>query len=492
VRDAAYGTLLKSRRRQLHQRIAHTLEEHFPDTVKSAPELLAHHCTEAGLIEPAVRYWRKAGKRAIERSANVEAIAQLSRGLELAKTLPATPERLTEEVRLQVSLISPLIATKGYTALEVEKASNRALELCQQLGEAPELFTVLGNLNSIYFNRGQLEIALDLAKRMLRLAESRRDPALLLWGHYALGFTLASQGVLKAARRHLGQSVTFYNARKGDTDGYVQNPGPTALALLSIVIYLLGYPDQARMSMQRAVAMARDLSHPFTLAWVLGIAGELNWRLGEKLAAQGFWEECVALSTEQGFKQLLASACVWLGFALVEQGDGEEGIAKMDRALYGMTDSLSIGVQLRGLHLLALAQGKVGHADRGLAKIDEALALLKDKKSGHATPGPSGLGLAGPAGGDLYLAKAQLILINDARSLRKAQQCLRSAIRIARQQSAKSDELAAVILLARLLASPGRRDEARTMLGAIYGWFTEGFDTAELKEAKALLDELSG
>jgi class 3 adenylate cyclase/tetratricopeptide (TPR) repeat protein len=476
VQDAAYGTLLKSRRRELHQRIAHTLEEHFPDTVTSAPELLAHHCTEAGLIERAVGYWRRAGRRAIQRSANVEAIAQLSRGLELARTLPATSERLTEEVRMQVALISPLIATKGYTASEVEKACNRALELCQQLGEAPQLFTVLGNLNSIYFNRGQLDVALELAKRMLRLAESRREPALLLWGHYALGFTLASQGIQKAARRHLEKSITFYNARKSGTDGYVQDPGPTALAMLSNAIYLLGHPDQASTRMQRAVAVGRNLSHPFTLAWVLGMAGELNWRLGEKLAAQGLWAESVAISTEQGFKQPLASASLLLGFALVEQGGSEQGIAKIHNALYGMADALSIGDQLRGLRLLALAQGKVGQADQGLEKIDEALALLKNKKSAHE--------------GGLHLAKAQLILMKDTRSLRKAQQCLRTAIRIAREQSAKSDELAAVITLARSLALQGRRDTARTMLAEIYNWFTEGFDTADLKDARALLDEL--
>ena len=478
IRDTAYEALLKSRRRELHQRIAHKLEERFPDIAMSAPELLAHHCTEAGLIAQAVPYWRRAGRRAIERTANVEAIVQLSKGLELVRTLPATSERLMEEVKLRIALLTPLIATKGYTAPEVEKACNRALELCQQLGEAPQLFTVLGGLNSIYYNRGELEISLELARRMLRSAESRRNPVLLLWGHYALGFTLQSQGAFKAARGHLEQSIAYYDARKGGTYGYVQDPGPTALALLSHVVHSLGYSDQALEKMQQAVAMARNLSHPFTLAWVLKSAGELNWRRGEMLAAQGLWDETFTLCTQQGFTPLLQSASLLLGFALVEQGRGEEGIAKVHNALYSMTDTLILEDKLRGLRFLALAQGKVGQADQGLAKIDEALALAKrTKESGYES--------------DLHLVKGQLLLMKDPRARRKAQQCFSTAIGIARDQRAKSDELAAVIHLARLLGSNGRREKARAMLSEIYNWFTEGFDTADLKDAKALLDGLS-
>jgi tetratricopeptide (TPR) repeat protein len=478
VQDAAYNTLLKSRRRELHQRIARTLQAQFPDTATSAPELLAHHCTEAGLTREAVRYWRSAGRKAIERTANAEAIAQLSRGLELITTLPPTSERLMEEVKLQIALLTPLIAIKGYTAPEVEKACNRALVQCQQLGEVPQLFTVLGGLNSIYYNRGDFEISLELAKRMLRSAESRRDPVLLLWGHYALGFTLASQGLLKPARVHLEQSIGFYDTRKGGTYGFVQDPGPTALALLSHVVHALGYPDQALKRMQQAVTLARNLSHPFTIAWVLGLAGELNWRRGEKLAAQELWEERAALCSQQGFQPLLALTSLCLAFALVEQGMSNDKIAVMHEALYSAMDTLTFGGKLLGLNLLGLAQGKIGQADQGIAKIDEALALAnKSKKSVHAV--------------DLYLVKGQIFLMKDARALRKAEQCFRMAIGIAREQRAKSYELAAVLNLARLLVSKGRRDAARAMLAQIYGWFTEGFDTADLKDAKALLDDLS-
>jgi class 3 adenylate cyclase/tetratricopeptide (TPR) repeat protein len=478
IRDTAYEALLKSRRHELHQRIADTLQERFPDTASLAPELLAHHCTEAGLVAQAVRYWRRAGRKATEKSAYTEAIAHLSKGLELIKSSPETPEFMSEELRLQIALTEPLTATKGYTASEVEEACSRAMELYRRIGESPQLFVVLGRLFSIYYNRGELELAHELAGHMLRLAERQQDPVLLLWGHYVVGFTLASQGALKRARSHLEQSLAFYDARKGGTYGFVQDPGPTALALLSHVVHSLGYPDQALERMQQAVAMARNLSHPFTLAWVLGTAGALNWRRGEMLAAQELWEEWVALCTQQGFTPLLQSASMWLGFALVEQGRGKDGITKMQNALYSMTEASVFGDKLRGLGLLALAQGKVGQADQGLATIDEALALAKKtKKSAHES--------------GLHRVKGQILLMKDPRGLRKAKQSLRTAIGIARDQKDKSDELAAVIQLARLLASEGRREQAAAMLAKIYGWFTEGFDTADLKGAKALLEKLS-
>jgi tetratricopeptide (TPR) repeat protein len=477
VRDAAYGTLLKSRRRELHQRIARILEERFPKTVASAPELLAHHYTEASLAGQAVRYWRRAGMRATEQSANLEAIVHLSKALELLQTLPSTSERLLEEVRLQMALTTPLIAIKGYTAPEVERACNRALELCQQLGDVPELFAVLGGLGSIYFNRSELEISLELARRMLRLAETQQDPVLLLWSHYALGFNFASQGILKSARDHLERSIALYEPRKGGSYGFVQDPGPTAMAMLAHKVYQLGYPDQALDRIRQAMTLAKSLSHPFTLAWVLRSAGELYWRRGDKLTAQELWEEKAALCNSQGFEPLLASASLFLGFALVDEGRGEAGIAKMQDALAGRSHALTIGEKVRGLALLALALGKMGEADQGLEKIDEALALAKQAKKF----------------GDfylLYLFKGQLLLMKNAAGLRKAKQCFSTALGIARDQNAKSDELRAATPLAKLMAQQGRREQARVMLCKIYNWFTEGFDTIDLKQAKASLEQL--
>ena len=400
VQDAAYNALLKSRRRELHRRIATTLEERFPEIVASEPALIAHHCTEGGLIPAAVRYWRRAAKKALERSANSEAISQLTKGLELAQTLPPTQERFSEEVRLQIALITPLTATRGYTVPEVERAINRARELCEHLGETPQLFTILGNLNSIYFNREEREIAHELAIRMLRLAERRQDPVWLLWAHYALGFTLQSQGKLREGRQHLEQSIALYDIKRAGAYGFVQDPGPTALALLSHIIHSLGYPDQALRRIEQALALARRLSHPFTLAWVLGTAGQLYWWRGDQAVAQALWQERATISAEQGFTSLLASATLWLGFSLAEQGSVEQGIAKMREAT-------NISEKLLGLTLIAFALGKAGRADHGLTQIDEALVLAeKGKMSGYIA--------------DIYIMKGKLLLMKDARAFRKA------------------------------------------------------------------------
>jgi hypothetical protein len=207
VQDAAYNALLKSRRRELHERIAQVLESHFPESVISAPELLAHHYTEAGLADRAVHYWRRAARRAVQRSANLEAISLLHKGLASVTRLQPRTERSIEELRLQMALSTPLIATKGYLDPEVANACKRALELSHEVGETPQLFTVLGALNSIIFNRGELEIALELGRRMLHLAETQGDQVMLLWAHYSLGFSFASQGVLKLARDHLQRSI---------------------------------------------------------------------------------------------------------------------------------------------------------------------------------------------------------------------------------------------------------------------------------------------
>ncbi len=476
VQDAAYGTLLKSRRRELHQQIARVLEERFPETATSAPELLALHYTEAGLIAQAVRYWRRAGRKATEQSANPEAIAHLRKALDLLKTLPLSSARVMEELKLQIALTTPLIATEGYTAPEVEKASSRALELCQQLGDTPQLFGALGSLSSIYFNRGELEIALELDKRLLHLAETQQHPVLLLWAHYALGFNRASQGELKLSRDHLERSIALYEPRRGGKYRFVQDPGPTAMAMLAHVVYSLGYPQQAAVKMREAVALARNMSHPFTLAWVLGSAAALYWERGERSAAQELWEEEADLSTKQGFRPLLASASLRIGFAQVEEGRVEEGLSKMHDAVTRLMESLVIDKHY-ALGFLALAEGKAGRVDQGLVRIDEALTLAKKRPTYLVTF-------------LLNLIKGQLLLIKSPSALRKARQHFSIALQIARDQKAKSEELTATIQLVRVLVRQGHRDQARSMLKKIYNWFTEGFDTADLIEAKALLEQL--
>jgi class 3 adenylate cyclase/tetratricopeptide (TPR) repeat protein len=478
VRDIAYDTLLKSRRRELHRRVAEAIEKRFPEMATTTPEFLAHHYTEAGLFAEAVRYWRKAGLKEIERSAHREAIAHLKKGLELVNLVPETRDRVGEEFRLQLALTDPLAAVNGYSAPETEKACNRAIELSAHVGESPQLFAALGRVCSIYHNRGNSRSGLEVAERMLRLAQMQHDPRLLLWAHYALGFNLLHAGKLALARDHLEQSVALYDRQRGGTHGFVQDPGPTALALLAHVLCSLGYLDQAMRRSREALALARDLAHPFTLAWVLSSVGEINSRIGRNREASELWTEEARVCELHGFEPLLAGATVCLGLVLVEQGREEEGIAQMTHGLSSFAGPQAFSDRLVSLGRLASAYGRAGRADEGLAVLSEAKAFAKNSENQafYAL---------------LYHLEGELLVKKDAFSRADAEQCFRTAIEIARQQSARTEELGATTSLARLLDERGRRDEARTMLSAIYGWFTEGFDTADLKDAKALLDELS-
>jgi class 3 adenylate cyclase/tetratricopeptide (TPR) repeat protein len=472
VQDAAYSTLLRSQRRELHQRIAQILEERPSEIGMSAPELLAHHYTEAALIAQAVRYWRRAGRKAIDRSANVEAITQLRRGLELLRTLPATSERRTEEVRLWVALMNPLIATKGYADSEVEQACSQALELCHEMQDSPELFAVLGTLDSVYINRGRLRIATEVTQRMLSLAERSNDPFLLLWAHYAFGTILTQKGEYVRARDHLERCYELYDRKRAGLYGFVQDPGPTALITLAVVAYKLGYPDLALKRTSEALELAREISQPFTLAWVLCYGGRILMARGDKHAAGTLWEESVALCTKHGLSDLLGEAIMHQGWILLERGSIEEGI---DRIRQGTAKSKIKINESFGQGLLALATAMSGQTAEGLRLIRETLR--------NEVEGETGMRLAW-----LYQLNAELLVMHGA--AKEAEACIRQAIDIARSQYDKAQELRATTLLARLISKEQRR-QSRTMLAQVYNGFTEGFDTADLKEAKALLDELA-
>jgi len=479
IRDTAYEALLRSRRRELHRDIAKTLEERFPEVGEAQPEILAQHLTEAGLTAQAVRYWRKAGRSANERSAYAEAIAYLNRGLELVKSLPQTPERISEELRLQILLTGPLTATEGYTAPAVEKACTRALELYQQTGQRPQLFGVLARLYSVYSNRGDLRKSLELAREMLRLAESGQEPLSLLWAHYCVGHTLSLRGELEAALSHTEQSLALYDFEQPREYGWVMDPGATGLARLAHVLHLLGYLDQALEKSLKALDHARRLSQPFTLAWVLGSAGEIHARRGEFEEAEELWAEQVAHCAEHNFSSLLASAIVGRGWAIVEQGRGEEDISRMRPVLDASVLATEPGIERENyLIRMAYAYRRVRWPEEGLAVVAEALKLVDE------TGAPVFRAV-------LYRLKREMLLMQDSGNESDAEQCFRCAIEIARHQSAKTLELRATTSLARMLKGQGHRDEARAMLAEIYGWFTEGFDTADLKEAKSLLKELN-
>src|SRR5215510_7742416 len=478
IQDAAYQSLLKSKRQQLHQQIAQVLTDRFPETVETQPELLAHHYTEASLKEQAIPYWQKAGQRASQRSANIEAVAHLTQGLELLKTLPDTPERTQQELALQTTLGPPLIAVKGYTASEVEHSYTRALELCRQLGETPQLFPVLRGLQVFYFTRAQHEKARTLAEQLLPLAQHEQDPALLAGARLALGQTLYCLGELASAREYLEEGIVLCNPQQKRplawAGGY---PGVGCLGYATLVLWHLGYPDQSVKRSHEALALARELSHPFSLAYALISAAFLHQYRREEQSCLEQAEAIIAVCSDQGFSFYVAQGTILRGWALAEQGQAEEGI---EQIRHGLATYQTVGagmLQSYYLVLLAEAYGKAGQAEEGLAILAEALTVVD--KSGERF-----------YEAELYRLKGELTLQTSSQSLesrvKDADVCFHKAIEIARQQQAKSLELRAVMSLSRLWQQQGKKDEAQQMLAEIYGWFTEGFDTKDLQEAKVL------
>jgi predicted ATPase len=485
LQEEAYQSLLKSKRQQYHQRIAQVLEARFPEIVEARPELAAHHYTEAGLVEQAIPYWQRAGQCAVERSANAEAISHLTKGLELLKTLPDTPERTQQELTLQLAIGVPLIAMKGYTAPEVEKTYTRALELCRQVGETPRLFPVLWGLRLFYVARAELHTARELGEQLLSLAQRAHDATLLLEAHRALGDTLFYRGELARARAHLEQGATFYDPQQHYSHAFLygQDPAVVCLSYTALALWLLGYPKQALEKGHAALTLAHELSHPFSRALALNFAAILHQYRREGQAVQERAEAVIALSREQGFLFRVAWGTLLQGWALIEQGRGEQGIAQMRQGLAAWQATGTALARPQCLALLAEACGKVGQIEEGLSALVEALAAV-DKTGERVYEA------------ELYRLKGELVLQSSVQSLassaqKETEECFGRAIAIAQQQEAKSLELRAVMSLARLWLSQGKKDEARHMLAAIYNWFTEGFDTKDLQEARALLDELT-
>ena len=335
IQEAAYQSLLKSKRQQYHQKIALVLEERFPETVETQPELLAHHYTVAGLRKQAIVYWQRAGQRAVQHSANIEAVSHLTKGLELLKTLPDTPDRTQQELTLQIAIGAPLRITKGFASPEVERVYARARELSQQIGETPQLFPVLRGLGGFYLARADFQTAHKLGEQCLRLAQSIQDPALLLQAHYLLGATLFCQGDIALAREHVEQGIALYNPKQHSSHAFLygQDPGVACLFWTAWALWFLGYPDQALRRSHEAVTLAQELTHPYSLAIALNVVAFLHQFRREGHAAQEHAEASVTLSNDGGFGFILAMGIILLGWAMAEQGQGKEGIEQMRQGL---------------------------------------------------------------------------------------------------------------------------------------------------------------
>jgi class 3 adenylate cyclase/predicted ATPase len=480
VQDAAYGSLLKSTRQRVHQQIAQVIEASFPALVETQPELVAQHYTAAGCTEQAVVYWQRAGQQASDRSANLEAISHCTIGIELLKTLPETPEHTQQALTLYISLGVALLMTKGPAAPEVEHAYTQARALCQQVGETPELAPVLLGLWRFYLARPQLHTARDIGETLLRLAQRAHDPALAVIAHYTLGATWMWLGALPIARQHLKEGIALYTPDQRHTRVFRigQDPGVACRALAAQTLWLLGYPEQALVCRHEALALAHELSHPYSLAFARVWAAIVSQLRRDILAVHEQAEATVVLSTEQGFTLWAAWGTSLHGLVLAMQGQEEAGTAQIRQGIAAWrATGAALGVPYF-CTLLAEVADHLGHPADSLQALAEAHTLVEqqDERWWEA---------------EICRLRGILLLRQTMPQPEEAEIWLQRALDVARHQQAKSLELRAAMSLSRLWQQQGKRDDARRVLAEVYGWFTEGFDTADLQEARALLDELA-
>jgi class 3 adenylate cyclase/predicted ATPase len=479
LQDAAYQSLLRSTRQQYHQRIAQVLEARFADTVTTQPELLAQHYTQAGCHAHAMRYWQRAGRRAYERSAHLEAISHLTQGLALLQAVPETPARAQQEALLQATLGAAYAAAKGYAAPDVERAYTRAQTLCQQTGDTRQLFPVLVGLWNCYFVRGASRTACDLGEQLLTLAEHTNDPVWRLRAHAALGEILLHVGHLLPARTHLEQGIALY-ASQPHRSHAVQTPIVPCLAYAAWALWHLGYPDQALQRSDEARTLAEELSHPLSVAIAQHFTATVYQFRREAPAAQAWATVATRLSREQGLPFWDGSGTILWGWALAAQGRVEEGIAQIRQGLVTFRATGAQVQQPSWLALLAEACGWAGQVAQGLNAVVEALAIMDETGERYYEA-------------ELYRLKGVLLLQEGAgHKVSEVEASFLQALAVARHQQAKALELRAAMSLSRLWQQQGKQAEAREILEPIYGWFTEGFETADLQEAKALLAELAG
>jgi predicted ATPase/class 3 adenylate cyclase len=480
IQDAAYQSLLKSTRQRHHQHIAQVLEARFPELCETQPELLAHHYTEAGVMAQAIPYWQRAGQQALQRSANLEAVQHLTTALELLATLPETPARAQQELELQIAQGPALMATRGFAAPEVEQTYARARALCQQVGETPQLFPTLWGLCRFYRSRGALPTARELGEQLVGLAERMADPTHRLEAHDVLGQTLFNLGDYAAARTHFEQGGALADLAMQQTlvRRHGEASGVRCLAMAANALWCLGAPAQAERRSAEALALAQALAHPYSLAAAQFWAVWLYYRRRDVLAVQAQAESLLTLATAQGFPLFVAHGTYWRGWALAMQGEGEAGLAQLRQGLAAVVATGNEVTQPICLVLLAEAAGHVGQVEEGLSRLAEALAAFE-------------AGGRGDLLAEAYRLQGTLLLRQATPDAAQAEACFQQALAIARRQQAKSLELRAAMSLSRLWQHQGKRAEAHALLAPIYGWFTEGFDTADLQEAQALLHEWS-
>ena len=475
VQDAAYGTLLRSRRQQLHARIAATLEDQFPEVVVAQPALLAQHCAEAQLTEKAVGYWHKAGEQALARSAMTEAVARLRKGLDVLVGLPDGPWRRQQELDLQIAFRSALMATKGYSASDVGETIARARALAEQLDRPEYLVPLLYGQWVFHSFRSEHKLALSFAEQLEKIGEARNDVAAQLQGRRANGVTRCYLGEFVAARALLEHCLGLADPAHRHMGGGLSDPYAVMLASLAFTLAHLGYIDQARSRMSEALSEARRLNQAQTLALVLSVASWIE-AVTCSPEMQRRAEELLALSTEHGFPQHLGWATVYRGMSLTPRGQAREGLMLLTQGLAAVRATGNVANTPYLFMGLAEAYAMLGQPVEGLNCLAEAAQIIETTEERVD---------------EAELHRLRGDLLNTTGDRAAAERNYQQALQVAKRQSAKLWELRAATSLARLWRDQGKRTEACDLLAPVYGWFTEGFDTSVLNEAKTLLEELA-
>jgi class 3 adenylate cyclase/predicted ATPase len=477
VQDAAHSSLLRSSRQQLHAQIADALETHFPEWMDSQPELLAQHYAEAGLVEKSVAYWGKAGRRSAARSATAEAAAQFQKGLDQLSLLPATPERQRQELEFWSALGAALRFVKGQATPEMGQAYARARELWEQLGCPSEFLHIPYGQSFYHMYRGEFDVAQSLDEDLLHLSRQHNNTAGLVLGHASAGRNLMYLGRFAAARSHLEEVLALYDpiTHAALMQQSASHPRLSALGQSGIALFCLGFPDRALAHSNAAISEAVTLAHAPSLAASLAMGARLLALCGDHAALDRCAGQLIAVAGGQGFPLYQALGTIYRGWSKVMSGDVSEGMSllRSGSSAYSVT-----GADARisfHIALLAKACEIAGQVEEALSVVGDALQIVERTVERWFAA-------------ELYRHKGQLMLRQG--DFAAAEELYRKALSIAKEQDAKLWELRAALSLARLRRDQGRHAEARDLLAPVYGWFTEGFDTPDLKDAKALLDQV--
>jgi tetratricopeptide (TPR) repeat protein len=474
VQDTAYGTLLRGPRQALHERIAAAIETRTPDRAEREPEILAYHLAEAGHFQRAATFMLEAGRRAAGRSANIEAVAHLQRGVAMLAALPDDPERTRLELALQLALGPAVMATRGFGAPEAPVAYRRARELSEVLQDNRSLFAALWG---IWLASGQTDEQghrRHLCDELFRVAEPLNDPSLVLQAHHAAWATLMFDGDLAGAQEHVRLGLQLYDRKKHGTHALLyggHDPAVCGTGQGGIVFWTLGFPDQAVDSVRQSIAFANAIEHPPSLGHALWFSGVTHMLRREPAVVLDVAERLIALSRDRGLMQYQAIGAIMRGWALTHLGQYETGLAELRSAIASYPTTAAVLMPLFTVALIDV-ELRGGHVAAASAAMEHAIGQKREPIWAS----------------EILRAKGDLRLAQNPDDLTGAEQLYNDALSVARGRDAKSLELRAALSLARLYGRQRRPQDVVGLLQPLHSWFTEGFETADLKDAKALLD----